>query len=198
MANTVSSKIDKKSISLFWCYYVIISFFCIYLFGYQLKVLAFFGLLLILNLILFFVKVPKGYVEEYIIMNYLGLFGIVNSIVFSVFFALCMGANFLNFVLILCACLVVIAAIVFVESKIYTVEYFEKNKNRRQGVNIAIIMGAVLLIRLIPLENKVLLLAILLILTILFFALIYFFRLKAKWVVWVKTNPTDNSSVVDA
>ncbi len=193
MTNTVSSKIDKKTISIFWCYYVIVSFYCVYSFGYQFKALAFFGLLLMLNLILFFVKVPRGYVEEHIIMNYLGLFGIVNAIVFSVFFALCMGATLLNFVLILCACLVVITIIILVETKIYTPEYFENNKNKRQGVNIAIILGAALLVRMLPLENKVLLLAILLVLTILFFALIYFFRLKAKWVVWVKSNIKNQS-----
>ena len=104
-----------------------------------------------------------------------------------------MGATLLNFVLILCACLVVIATIILVETKIYTVKYFEKSKNKRQGVNMAIILGAVLLVRLLPLENKVLLLAILLILTILFFAFIYFFKLKAKWVVLSENQSGDDS-----
>ena len=183
MTNSSSGRIDKKSVGVFWLVLIMCGLFGMDITHFQLPVVIFWLLLVFVDLILYFIKVPKGYVKETPIMEYLGLFGIINAVALSVFTAFCLGDTLFKFVLILVILSFLVIIVILIETKVFTVEFFEKNKNKKQGANKAIIFLAVLLGKFLPIKNEIVLFGVLMCLMILFFSFIYFFKLKAKWVV---------------
>lgn len=182
MNNQYSTRVDKKSIGIFWFLLVMCVLVGLSETNFQIPSVIFWGVLITANLVLYFVKVPRGYVKESCIMDYLGVFGVSNAIALSIFLALYMGDTLLKFTIILVAFLVLIAVVVLVERKVFTVDYFENIKHKRGYVSTAVIMAGVLLGRRLVPENKGIVLPLVLGLFVFLLAFFYFYKLKAKWV----------------
>lgn len=197
MDNRYSTRVDKKSIGIFWFLLVLCVLVGLSETNFQIPSVIFWSVLITANLVLYFVKVPRGYVKESCIMDYLGVFGVSNSIALSIFLALCMGDTLLKFTIILAAFLILIAVVVLVERKVFTVDYFENIKHKRVYVSTAVIMIGVLLSRRLVPENSGIMLPFTFGLFIFLFAFFYFFKLKAKWVVLSERKTRDVSVSCD-
>ncbi|MBO5065598.1 MAG: hypothetical protein J6D06_05720 [Clostridia bacterium] len=137
MRNQYSSRVDKKTVSLFFRLLVLCCVVGLMIASSRIYSFVFWGALFVVNLILYFVKVPRGYVKESVVMEYLAIFGVLNSIALSVFMALCLGDTLLKCAIILAVCLVLIVAIVLIERKVLTVKYYERQKHKMGYAGVA-------------------------------------------------------------